>query len=288
MLYYTYFIKWSDTGMQYYGARRCEGLPENDLWVKYFTSSKYVKLYRKEFGEPDVIEIRKVFTEKDKAFDWEKRVLVRTKSKRSEFWLNRCDINYNGAYGPKNHGKKVGDALRGIPKSKSHRESIAKSASGYKWVNNGSVNKQIKLGKVEDFLTNNLQFKIGMIPVSNETRLLMSKIRKQLLACGKIVMPSATGITPWNKGLTKDTSEKLSEISIKISDAKRGVKASKPVWNTGKTYNHKNPSKIQKKWITNGIVNMRINKDEFEFPKGFYLGRTTGWNTSGKIISNGL
>lgn len=57
---YTYLIGWSEHNLWYYGVRYANStIPENDLWVKYFSSSKYVKDIRKEFGEPDVIQIRK-------------------------------------------------------------------------------------------------------------------------------------------------------------------------------------------------------------------------------------
>jgi len=88
---YTYLIGWSNLDLWYYGVRfanKCH--PSQDLWHKYFTSSKLVKKYRKSFGEPDVIQIRKIFTEKEKAIAWEFKVLKRIQVLEDNKWLNRA------------------------------------------------------------------------------------------------------------------------------------------------------------------------------------------------------
>lgn len=77
---YTYRIKWSKTGMNYYGVRYAKNCHPDEFWIKYFTTSDYVTKYRKEHGEPDIIQIRKKFlTENrvDDAREWEHRVLTR-------------------------------------------------------------------------------------------------------------------------------------------------------------------------------------------------------------------
>ena len=89
---YTYRIKWIKLNKSYYGVRyskKSEGIkPEDDLWIKYFTSSNVVKEYRKTYGEPDIIEIRKVFDDKQDSVKWEKKVLERLKASKSLHWLN--------------------------------------------------------------------------------------------------------------------------------------------------------------------------------------------------------
>ena len=59
---YTYLIGWSKLNKYYYGVRYAKNCHPSDLWTKYFTSSKYVKQFREENGEPDIIEIRKTFS----------------------------------------------------------------------------------------------------------------------------------------------------------------------------------------------------------------------------------
>jgi len=57
-------------------ARNCH---PDDLWTIYFTSSKQVKVFREEHGEPDVIEVRQVFNDSLQAREWE----------HDERWLNK-------------------------------------------------------------------------------------------------------------------------------------------------------------------------------------------------------
>ena len=117
MIYYTYHICWTATNTHYYGVRGTNTLPHDDLWKKYFTSSKYVKLYRAEHGEPDIVEVRRVFDDaREKALWWERKVLVRMNVVKSTQWLNRYAGSYKGAPGPKNHGWKISKATKGRKK----------------------------------------------------------------------------------------------------------------------------------------------------------------------------
>lgn len=85
---YTYHIAWTSIDKHYYGVRYAKGCNPNDLWSSYFTSSKEVKKYRELYGEPDVIEVRKVFTDAYSAKSWECRVLRKLNVLRSYRWLN--------------------------------------------------------------------------------------------------------------------------------------------------------------------------------------------------------
>jgi len=81
---YTYLIGWSHINKWYYGVEYSNSKkianPKN-LWTIYFTSSNIVKKFREEYGEPDVIQIRKIFTKGNrkerqiKASLWEHKVL---------------------------------------------------------------------------------------------------------------------------------------------------------------------------------------------------------------------
>jgi len=88
---YTYLIKWSSTGMKYYGVRYAKECNPTELWNTYFTSSKYVKEYRNKFGEPDIIEIRMKFDSESKAREWEHKVLRRLQVILREDYLNKTD-----------------------------------------------------------------------------------------------------------------------------------------------------------------------------------------------------
>lgn len=89
---YTYLLAWSKQNVAYYGVRYAKGCHPDELMKTYLTSSKYVKQALKEFGMPDVIEIRKTFGNNDKkARSWEAKVLRRLKVIRKSNWLNKND-----------------------------------------------------------------------------------------------------------------------------------------------------------------------------------------------------
>jgi hypothetical protein len=88
---YTYLIGWPSLNTWYYGCRYAIGCEPTDLWNPYKTSSRHVNQFIKEHGEPEILQIRKTFTDRDKAILWEHKVLRRLNVTRKENWLNRTD-----------------------------------------------------------------------------------------------------------------------------------------------------------------------------------------------------
>lgn len=88
---YTYFIEWSKTKMKYYGVRFAQNCNPDDFWVDYFTSSVSVKDYIKEHGQPDIRQIRRVFSCPEKARLWEHKVLKRLRVVSRTDYLNKSD-----------------------------------------------------------------------------------------------------------------------------------------------------------------------------------------------------
>ena len=96
---YTYLIGWSKLNKWYYGSRyatkdKClyeSGCHPDDLWETYHTSSDLVTSFREEHGEPDVIEIRKTFSNADDAKAWEHRILQRMNVVKNDKWINDND-----------------------------------------------------------------------------------------------------------------------------------------------------------------------------------------------------
>lgn len=86
---YTYLIGWSKLDRWYYGVRFADGCRPEELWVKYRTSSKYVKQFARDYGPPDVIEVRKTFSDKKSAYLHEQTVLTRLRVITNPRWLNR-------------------------------------------------------------------------------------------------------------------------------------------------------------------------------------------------------
>jgi hypothetical protein len=87
---FTYLIGWKDINRWYYGVRYARGCHPDDLWTKYFTSSKIVQEYREKYGEPDVIKVRETFPTDTLAREWEHKVLRRMNVVKDVRWINRC------------------------------------------------------------------------------------------------------------------------------------------------------------------------------------------------------
>ena len=91
---YCYLIGWSKHNRWYYGSeysvKRKIANPCN-LWVSYFTSSYIVDNFRKLNGDPDIIQIRRIFQTAEEAISWEYRVLRRLKVRHDNRWLNVYD-----------------------------------------------------------------------------------------------------------------------------------------------------------------------------------------------------
>lgn len=108
---YTYLIGWTKTNKWYYGVRYAEKSTNDDLWKTYFTSSRYVKDYRKQFGEPDVVQIRKIFCDPQIAIKCEDRVIRKLRLFENSNFLNKAysgSIYYDDEVRAKisNHAKK--------------------------------------------------------------------------------------------------------------------------------------------------------------------------------------
>ena len=86
---YTYLIGWSSLNTWYYGRRTHRKATPDDLWKTYFTSSKFVKEFRVKYGEPDIIQVRRVFDDNDKCKIWECRVLTKLGVPHNNKFLNK-------------------------------------------------------------------------------------------------------------------------------------------------------------------------------------------------------
>jgi hypothetical protein len=121
---YTYLIGWKDLQKFYYGVRYALNCSPSDLWTTYFTSSKYVKEFRLVHGEPDVIQIRREFTNKIDAKKWEDRVLFRLKVINNDKFLNASNNNsFKNTIMSQEIKDKIGKAARRVH-SKGKRRTI--------------------------------------------------------------------------------------------------------------------------------------------------------------------
>jgi len=148
---YTYLIKCTINNKFYYGVRWGNKVPPSeDLWVKYFTSSKVIKNLINQYGkEAFLFEVRKVFTTKQEAIAWEETVLRRLRVlKSSDIWLNKCiskAIRYDihprkGAIVSEETKKKISNSNKGKPKfTEEHKLIMSKNRSGSKHWNYGNT-----------------------------------------------------------------------------------------------------------------------------------------------------
>ena len=116
---YTYLIGWSDKNQWYYGVRYAKNANPNELWESYYTSSKHVKAMRKEHGEPDIIQVRRVFNCPLKAREYEAKVLKKLNVHHDDKWLNKGW--HLGTISVGHHDEqtrqKISKSLRGKPKN---------------------------------------------------------------------------------------------------------------------------------------------------------------------------
>jgi hypothetical protein len=185
---YTYLIGWTNHNKWYYGVRYAQDCNPNDLWNTYFTSSKHVKEFRKQFGEPDIIEVRNIFTSKDSAILWEERVLQKMNVRNNDAWLNKNDCSappimkgsehplYNVGHTDQTKQKismKNKGRLKGRPQSEEHKRKISEARKKNWAINHDLKEKFREKMKGNDYGKN----KKGWNPTL-ETRTRMSKSAK--------------------------------------------------------------------------------------------------------------
>lgn len=218
---YTYLIGWSSENIYYYGAKYGKDADPFMLWKNYFTSSKIVKNYRKKYGEPDIIQIRKEFDCSDRCRLWEHKVLRRMGVKERRDFLN---ITHN--MGPRrtknvNKGRK---GIGGVPKG------TIPPVMGKKACYNPKTNKIIFISSIEHLpegfvmggpaktkehnLKNSLAHKGRKH--SDEARLKMSKVRKGKQTGSNNPRSRAVIIENIHFGCVKDAAEHFRVSTDKI------------------------------------------------------------------------
>lgn len=134
---YCYLIGWTKLNKFYYGVRHStgtnclyeSGCHPDDLWVKYFTSSHYVREYRSKYGEPDVIQVRRTFETAERAIVWEQKVLTKIlRGSSREKFLNK---NINGSFVIDDTLRsRISESLKGITRSEETKRRISEGMKG--------------------------------------------------------------------------------------------------------------------------------------------------------------
>lgn len=243
---YTYFIKWTALNKWYYGVRYAKGCHPSEFWNKYFTSSTYVKKILNEFGNPDVIQIRKTFSSPEKSVEWEKKVLEKMKVLKRDDSLN---MNIAGSIiiSPEMY-------INIAQKRKSSRSSYnnwdtskEKNPMWEKlWITNGTISKVVK--------------KDAVIPDG--------------WRAGR-VMNSAKGENNYNSSSLKNTIWITNGIENKRINPNEIIPSD---WYKGHTVKDSNTIRgsADTIWITNDIENKKIHKNSL-IPNGWKRGRTNSF-----------
>lgn len=214
---YTYLIVWSQLNIKYYGVRFAKNCHPKDLWNTYFTSSKHVKSFRKKYGEPDIVQIRKTFKSVSEARLWEHKVLKRLKVINRSDYLNKSD-NKSIAPHNLNKGRKRPDvALRnttrwvgkdtshlGTPKSKETREKISEARKEF-FKTPAGIKERKRFSEAQRGHTRNLGRKASL-----DTRKIMSKQRKNTIfitddISNRRVSKDYKIPEGWRQGMTKSS-----------------------------------------------------------------------------------
>lgn len=195
---YTYLIGWTKHNKWYYGcqyANRQRVANPSNLWTNYFTSSKYVKECRELYGEPDVIQVRLVAKNPETIKRCEERILKKIRAAESEQWLNKHNGGKDFQVKPgqikasERRKRRIGDALRNVPKTAKHCEALSEAHKGQTPWNKGKKTGQVPWNK---------GVKLGPNPEHSE-RMKKRGLPKQF---------DQTGKTPWNKGMRSEILER--------------------------------------------------------------------------------
>lgn len=128
---YTYLVKHKPSGKVYYGVRIKNDIdPTEDLFIKYFTSSKTIKeLIAQDGIEAFEWQVRHEFNDELAAVTWEAKVLQRCRVlEHQDIWLNK---NAAGRKLLTKFGAKViSNTHKGKPKSEEHKEKIRQALIG--------------------------------------------------------------------------------------------------------------------------------------------------------------
>jgi len=180
---YVYLIGWTTLDTWYIGCRHSKNCDPTDLWKTYFTSSKYVKRFRQENGEPDHIEILKEFIDPIEALFFEKQKQEEFDVLKKENWLNRAIRSEKFIFlkCSEETKRKISESMKGVKKSKEHIEKIRIANTGKKIHSEEFKQKLSKMMKgrkfSEEHLKNMSTVRIGKKIHSEEYKRKLSESR---------------------------------------------------------------------------------------------------------------
>jgi hypothetical protein len=244
----------------YYGSRYAKNCNPSDLFTKYFTSSKVVHKFIKEYGQPDIIQIRKKFKNESECRSWEHKVLRRLNVIHNDKFLNRTyKIGFSTEW---KIGKKYDEIYpNGVSdKLKNKRNVAVRDKDG----NTFCVYKDDpRLYTGELYVLSKEKTKTKFLVKDTETgKIFWVDKNDENLLNGKY--SKNTGFGHKTKNTMPVYDKNGSCIRVNKDD---------PRIKTGELIPQAKYASIDTFWCTNGIINKRIKNNE-NIPESFYKGMT--------------
>jgi len=124
---FTYIITHLPSGKRYYGSRYSRYCKPEDLWTKYFTSSRNVhELIEQDGRDAFKVSIRKTFTTVEKCRSWESRFLHKIDARFNDEWINAHNGGsdfYNISTASDITRERMSRVRKGMPKSDSMKQN---------------------------------------------------------------------------------------------------------------------------------------------------------------------
>lgn len=194
---FSYHLYHPITKKHYYGIKYSKGCHPDDLWTKYFSSSKIVKKLIQDYGiDSFTFEVRKIFKTPKEALLWENKFLTKINAAKNPNWLNR----HNG-------GKKfrspltqteiqkiiVSKRFKNVPKSEEQKRKMSISAvrSNNKRHNSGWRMPKKSLEQMIETRKQNIIFgNINPYSIERNKKMAESKTgkKRKYLPNGKFIM----------------------------------------------------------------------------------------------------
>jgi hypothetical protein len=129
---FSYHLYHTPTKKHYYGIKYSSGFGPDDLWIRYFSSSKIIKSLISEYGKDSfIVTVRKIFDTGKQAVLWEHRLLTRIKAAQREDWINRHNGNKKFHWSEPHSEKtkqKLKSKLTGLKRSDQTKQKMRESA----------------------------------------------------------------------------------------------------------------------------------------------------------------
>jgi hypothetical protein len=174
--------------------------PEDDLWKKYFTSSRYIKELREQYDDAEfVVAVDKTFESADDARAHEEKFLTENNCVRSDDWLNRAnsgkDWNSTGEETRRKIGKASRDRVWTEETRRKMRERMLNCTDEYRKKMSVATKKRHERAG-GDFLSEETRRKIGE---AHKGKVVSEETRRKLSEAGK------------GKVLSEETRRKIGE-----------------------------------------------------------------------------